>query len=595
MTSLYHPGFFLSAFVAFTITMTITVGDALAAPSRIALVIGNSAYQEGALKNPASDAALMARTLRDVGFEVLEEIDADERAMGRAMVRFSRKVKEAGPDTISLFYYAGHGLQYQGENYLVPIGARIEDEVDIDLEAVRASTMLSQLERAGGKLNIVILDACRNNPFKATTRSVDRGLAKMDAPNGTLLAYSTAPGRVASDGTGANSPYTQALSRAIKEPGIPIEQVFKRVRIQVMERTGEKQVPWESSSLTGEFNFVEAAPQVASLNPAPQTVEIEYWKSISQVDDPALFEAYLAQYPDGLFASIAKQRIAALSAPSAASGDLVFFQSIQMSDDIAQFEAYLQQYPDGQFATLARGRIAQLQKEQAEQAITLERQEERELWNGIRGASDLAAYEAFLARYPDGIYADVARARIASLSAAPQSALPSSQPDNSAADALFWDSIKFSSRKSDYQAYLNQFPNGTFAAIARNRAENGYAPQTAALTDQAEPYDGTYRLYLEVISSSGGAYATQLNSPGEKFDDEITVVGGKFSDSIQTTAFSGVNIDIDVETDGTFKLTYGWRGAYARSNYITGSLASGEHSQKKVGNGRLLLWKLVRQ
>ena len=126
MTSLYHPGFFLSAFVAFTITMTITVGDALAAPSRIALVIGNSAYQEGALKNPASDAALMARTLRDVGFEVLEEIDADERAMGRAMVRFSRKVKEAGPDTISLFYYAGHGLQYQGENYLVPIGARIE-------------------------------------------------------------------------------------------------------------------------------------------------------------------------------------------------------------------------------------------------------------------------------------------------------------------------------------------------------------------------------------------------------------------------------------------------------------------------------------
>jgi Caspase domain len=242
------------------------------AEGRIALVIGNSAYSGLArLKNPMSDAKLMTRTLRNLGFDVAELLDADAEGMKKAIQQFGRRIEQAGGDTVSLFYYAGHGLQVNGLNYLVPVNARIQRESDVEIEAVDAGLVLRQMEDAGSRVNLMILDACRNNPLPRGWRSLSRGLAVVNAPRGSLIAYSTAPGSVSMDGEGENSPYTQALAKAMQEPGLAAEEAFRHVRVRVLEATYGNQVPWESSSLTGAFYF-SAPPAVGSVKTSePQT------------------------------------------------------------------------------------------------------------------------------------------------------------------------------------------------------------------------------------------------------------------------------------------------------------------------------------
>ncbi len=237
---------------------------------RIALVIGNSDYASGPLPNPANDAKLIGDALNGLGFEVIARRNADQITMKRAIQEFGSRLEKAGPGAVGLFYYAGHGVQLSGRNYLIPTTARIDREGDVEIEAVSADWVIEQMRYARNRLNIVILDACRNNPFTRSMRSVDRGLATMDAPAGILIAYSTAPGAVAADGAGRNSPYTEALTQAMRDMHEPVEQVFKRVRVGVMTATSGKQVPWESSSLTGDFYFAapgKSAPQAANAPP----------------------------------------------------------------------------------------------------------------------------------------------------------------------------------------------------------------------------------------------------------------------------------------------------------------------------------------
>ena len=298
-----------------------------AAPSRIALVIGNGDYRQAPLANPVNDARLMARTLGAVGFEVALVTDADQKGMKRAILDFGDRLERAGRDAVGLFFFAGHGLQVNGENFLVPMNAAIRREKDVEVEAVSANWVLVQMEFAGNRMNLVILDACRNNPYARSFRSASRGLARMDAPRGSLVAYSTAPGDVAADGTGANSPYARALSRAIRVPGVPVEQVFKSVRLSVMEETGEAQVPWEASSLTGDFYFNPGDRELAEKPPSrPEAsaqgegaTEIVFWQSIKESSDPADFEAYLESFgEDATFAALARNRLAALASRQAA-------------------------------------------------------------------------------------------------------------------------------------------------------------------------------------------------------------------------------------------------------------------------------------
>lgn len=224
---------------------------------RFALVIGNAGYgaSMGRLPNPARDAQLLAAALRTAGFTVDILLDADQRTMKAAIARFGQKLRTAGRTATGLFFYAGHGLQSRGANYLIPIGAQIGSEADVDLEAVPADGVLSQIAEADIATSIIVLDACRNVPMFRSVRGADRGLARMDAPNGSYIAYSTAPGQTATDGTGANSPFAQALSMEIRRPGQPIETTFRNVRSAVYEATDGKQTPWDSSSLFTTFYF----------------------------------------------------------------------------------------------------------------------------------------------------------------------------------------------------------------------------------------------------------------------------------------------------------------------------------------------------
>jgi len=287
------------------------------AENRVALIIGNGAYPSvGNLANPPNDAKLMAKTLRQVGFEVIERINANQKTMKRAIKEFGNKLEAAGKDSVGLFYYAGHGVQVGGTNYLIPVRVDIEDEADVSIEAVSADDVQVQMAYAGSRLNIIIMDACRNNPFKRGFRAASRGLAKMDATKGTLIAYATSPGDVAADGKGENSPYTQALAKALLSPGLTVERMFKKVRNDVVAATNSKQVPWESSSLTGrDFYFMGGAAETSPAQksgPAPTTKvdkEAMFWEAVKDSTDAADFKAYLEQFPKGSFTALARLKI----------------------------------------------------------------------------------------------------------------------------------------------------------------------------------------------------------------------------------------------------------------------------------------------
>ena len=229
----------------------VAAGAAFASEQRLALVIGNAAYPTAKLVNPGNDARAIAAKLQALGFEVIVKTDVNQRDMTRAISQFGQKLQNGG---VALFYYAGHGLQVRGRNFLVPVDAEIVSEASVRSEAVDLDQLLEQLSPA--RLSMVILDACRNNPYEGKFRTAaGTGLAQIDAPKGTLLAYATAPGKVASDGTGGNGLYTSELLKALDAPGLKVEEIFKAVRVNVIKATQAQQIPWESSSLTGEFYF----------------------------------------------------------------------------------------------------------------------------------------------------------------------------------------------------------------------------------------------------------------------------------------------------------------------------------------------------
>jgi uncharacterized caspase-like protein len=259
-----------------TIILALT-GTMAFAEKRIALVIGNSAYKNVApLDNPKSDARLMASSLRELGFTLVggsPQIDLDKPGFDDLLQKFGNEL--VGAD-VALFYYAGHGIQVRGSNYLVPVNANPAREADVLFQMIDTSLVLAAMEGSGTRLNLVILDACRNNPFGGRgLRAVESGLAQMRAPEGTLISYATQPGNVALDGAGGNSPYTKALSQTMRKAGLDIFQTFNEVGLEVMRSTGNAQQPWVSTSpIKGNFQFVvspEQAPaKTRSRQPRPR-------------------------------------------------------------------------------------------------------------------------------------------------------------------------------------------------------------------------------------------------------------------------------------------------------------------------------------
>jgi hypothetical protein len=315
----------------FSFALLVTLIDEARAEKRVALVFGNSAYQHAAeLKNPRNDADDVAGALRRLGFEVITGLDVDDRQMTQKVRDFARALDGAD---VALFYYAGHGLQAKGQNYLLPVTAAPKTETDLDFEAVPLDLIMKQMQRMT-RVSLVILDACRDNPLarslKASSRSaaIGQGLARVEDTAGMLIAFSTQPGNVALDGTGRNSPFTKALLTHIEAPGATISDIMIEVRKQVMTETAERQIPWENSSLTGKFYF-RPGTQVAAIPPATgprdsigvsdAALDHTFWTSIAQSNDPALYREYLRRFPGGTYAAIADAKLQALLQPRPAA------------------------------------------------------------------------------------------------------------------------------------------------------------------------------------------------------------------------------------------------------------------------------------
>ncbi len=258
------------------------------AEKRLALLIGNGNYAEAPLKNPAKDAQALGSILEKLGFETSIRTHRNLSAMKRDINQFRdqvQKAKQSGYRTIACVYYSGHGMQIGGTNYLIPIAHQIEDQVDVEREAYPADVLLKKLQLATADVNIVILDACRNNPFERSLKGrvkdlfpeLEEGLADIGTPTvGTLIAYATAPGKVANDGDENNSPYAKALIKYLPQAGITIEQVFRRVRNEVYASTRKTQTPWEASSLMGDDLYLKALPKLSSSslpNPEAETTQ----------------------------------------------------------------------------------------------------------------------------------------------------------------------------------------------------------------------------------------------------------------------------------------------------------------------------------
>jgi tetratricopeptide (TPR) repeat protein len=256
---------------------------------RIALVIGNSKYQQvSELTNPVNDANDMAVALRGLGFEVILLTNARLQDMDSALAEFSQKLRGGGVGT---FFYAGHGIQINGENYLIPVDAKLKSKTDIIYEALPVGKILGRMEEADNQTNIIILDACRNNPFgRGWSRSLESGLAQITAPTGTFIAYATAPGKLAEDGEKENGTFTQYILKYIKTPKLSIESLFKQVRQGVAFQTKRQQVPWDSSSLIGEFSFNPVAGVIETQKSSLPTSETVTPKPTKTIDWSTVFK-----------------------------------------------------------------------------------------------------------------------------------------------------------------------------------------------------------------------------------------------------------------------------------------------------------------
>jgi hypothetical protein len=346
-----------------TIAAAILLGThAALAENRLALVIGQSAYRSvPPLPNPANDAKAVSRLLGDAGFEVLTAADLSQNEMREKIGDFAAKVAAKGPDTTALVFYAGHGLQVDGENFLVPVDIDPKREADIPLQAVRLNDILNTLTSVPSKMRILLLDACRNNPFPAINQNVGHGLAIVDAKTGapgTFVSFSTSPGAEAEDGSGADSPYTLALLLAAKEPGLSIEDIFKRVRVSVNKATEGRQTPWDSSSLTDDFRFFgsgNAGPkQVAAKRTVDEWRRELQGKPVETANEMIVadgteeaYEAFVGLFAQPPFGPQAREWLDR-------HRRMVAWNNAVIVNTAAGYRAFLAQYPDSDLTATAR-------------------------------------------------------------------------------------------------------------------------------------------------------------------------------------------------------------------------------------------------
>ena len=338
------------------------------AENRLALVIGQSAYKSvPALLNPGNDAKAVTQLLTDSGFEVSSASDLTQNEMRTAISDFAAKLAAKGPDTVALVFYAGHGIQVDGENFLIPTDVDPKREADIPMQAVRVNDVLNTLTSVPSRMRFLLLDACRNNPFPDLKSSTGSGLAIVDAKvgaPGTFLSFSTSPGAVAEDGDGANSPYTTALLEAAKQANVPIEETFKRVRVAVNKATDGRQTPWDSSSLTEDFKFIGTAAPGPKLAAAKKTVD-EWKRDLKGKPVEAANEIIVADGTDEsyeAFADLYQGTSRGLQARDWLNRHrrMVAWNKAVLINTAAGYSAFLAQYPDSDLTISARRMIERL-------------------------------------------------------------------------------------------------------------------------------------------------------------------------------------------------------------------------------------------
>lgn len=410
---------------------------------RVALVVGNAAYRSAPLRNPVNDARAMRDKLQSMGFDTLYFENLQTRQVGAALREFRNRIR---PGAVALFFYAGHGVQVRGENYLPAVDAEIGSEEDVPQQSLSLGAVLNTMEDSKAGVNLVLLDACRNNPYARSFRSAPMGLARVQAPSGTLIHYATRPGSVAEDGRGEHGTYTEALLAQIGEEGVPIETALKRVTIRVREATKGKQEPWMEGSLTGDFYFIVKPGAVVNIQQAPATPEAAAWQAAESLGTSAAYEAYLNEYPKGLYAAAARIKLAALSRPAAAApatlpAPAATLPAPSATAPVLPPAALLTPVPAGT------------------------KDVEGFVWRDVQARGGREHYEAYLQRYPRGRYVAAARTALRRLDAQRDAERLAEQ--RAAAEPQAWEAALLARSEAGYQAYLQAYPNGRYAAQAQ--------------------------------------------------------------------------------------------------------------------------------
>jgi uncharacterized caspase-like protein len=387
-------------FLASMILACCVANSAAGAELRIALVIGNSLYRDvAALPNPEKDANAMAAFLTKAGFDVTRANNLTLSDMRRTLRDFADKIAAAGPDAEVVLHYGGHGVQIDGENYLIPVDAHITRESDVPIAAVRLVDVMNILSSVPTRDLVVMLDSCRNNPFSAIGKTIGRGYAIVDAPRGSIISYATAPGTTALDGDGDHSPFTEALLKVAPTPGLPVEQAFKAVRLAVNKATDGVQTPWESSSLISDFSFVPA-PDSSARQAQPGKKE-----ETTKKEATAQREAGHKQEEADKQAAPKQQATADQSAsgPAGVSREPIpvaewkkrilnvtpeqAYDLVVEANTVQAYQAFLAVYPNFKYVTQVR--------------VLVERQLVMIAWYEAFTLNTVDAYETFLSQYPD--------------------------------------------------------------------------------------------------------------------------------------------------------------------------------------------------
>lgn len=478
-----------------------TVSASAATQTKVALIIGNGAYKDvPELTNPTNDATAVAGAFLRLGFSVRLVTDASYDDMRRALLEFSQKARDS---EMAIVFFAGHGIELGGENWLIPVDAELKTDLDTEQEAISLRSVMLMVS-AASKLGVVVLDACRNNPFtnrikrSIATRAVTRGLSRVEPINNVLVAYAAKDGTTASDGSGDHSPFTAALLKHIETPGLEVTFLFRNVRDDAMAATGNEQQPFVYGSLSKEAIYFKPPPAVA----APVAPDQITWSLIKDTTDETALKRFTTQYPKSDLRKDAEARIAALDAAQAAKPvppkpDEVTWALLKETTDEAALKRFTAQYPNSALRKDAEARIAALAALAAAQAAKpVPPSPDEVTWVLLKETTDEGALKRFTAQYPNSKLRKDAEARIAALDAA-----QAAKPVPPSPDEVTWALLKETTDEVALKRFTSQYSNSALRKDAEARIAALEAAQ-AAKPVPPKPDEVTWALLKDITDEA---------------------------------------------------------------------------------------------